>query len=91
MDQTLHCILLARRDKAEFKRIIVCLSKESPCEIIVDRHRLQFDPSSRMVAIRRASEDVPFACKIIGCRVPYETLRRLLDGDFSNMEGYERL
>lgn len=91
MDQTLECIMLARRKAAERKKIEGCLSDGSNHEIIVDRHRLEFNRDSHYVTITRASEDVPFACKIGGCRMPYELLERLLNGDFENMEGFEWL
>ena len=91
MDQTLDCIMLARRKDAERKKIEDCLSDDSTREIIVDRHRLEFNKDSRYVTITRASESVPFACKIGGCRMPYELLQRLLQGDFENMEGLEWL
>ena len=88
MDQTLSCIMLARRNKTERMRIEECLADKGSCEIIVDRHRLEFNGDSRYVTITRASDDVPFACKIGGCRMPYEVLARLLDGNFDNMEGF---
>ena len=91
MDQTLDCILLARRKDTERKKIEECLSDDSNREIIVDRHRLEFNKDSHYVTITRASENVPFACKIGGCRMPYELLERLLQGDFENMEGFEWL
>ena len=83
--------MLAWRNEAERKRIESCLTEKGECEIVVDRHRLKFNGESRCVTITRASDDVPFANKIVGCRMPYETLTRLLDGDFDNMEGFERL
>lgn len=91
MDQTLDCIVLARHRETERNKILSCLSSKTDCETIVDRHRLTFEPQSQMVTIKRASNDVPFAVKIMGCRMPYDLLKRLLDGDFSNMEGYEFL
>ena len=91
MDQTLSCIMLARHNKTERIRIEECLADKGSCEIIVDRHRLEFNGDSRYVTITRASDDVPFACKIGGCRMPYEVLARLLDGNFDNMEGFEWL
>lgn len=91
MNQTLDCIMLARRKETERKRIEECLKDKCYCEIVVDRHRLEFDVDSRYVTITRASENVPFACKITGCRMPYEVLVRLLDGNVDNMEGFEWL
>lgn len=91
MDQTLDCIMLARRKKVERKRIEECLANKGNCEIIVARHRLRFNGKSQYVTITRASEDDPFACKIRGCRMPYEVLLRLLGGTFDNMEGFEWL
>ena len=89
MDQTLFCIMLAQNNQTERQKIEACLSANRDQEIIVDRHRLTFHTDSRCVTITRASEDVPFAWKIGGCRMPYALLERLLNGDFDNMEGFE--
>ena len=91
MDQTLDCILLARRKENERKKIEQCLSSETGCETIVDRHRLTFEPQSQIVTIKKASNDVLFSVKILGCRMPYKLLKRLLDGDYSKMDGFEWL
>ena len=91
MDQTLECIVFASHKEAERKRIEECLADKGNREIIVDRHRLVFDKESRYVTITRASDDVPFAWKIGGCRMPYEVLVRLLDGNLDNMDGFEWL
>lgn len=91
MDQTLDCIMLAQRKENERKRIEECLADNGDREIIVDRHRLEFNAASRFVTITRAADDVQFACKIGGCRMPYELLARLLDGNLDNMDGFEWL
>ena len=91
MDQTLDCIICAWRNEAERKKIEECLAGSGSREIIVDRHRLAFNGDTRYVTITRASESVPFACKIGGCRMPYEVLERLLDGNIDKMEGFEYL
>ena len=87
-DQALDCIMLAKRRETERKRIEECLADKGNHEITVDRHRLEFNGDSRYVTITRASEDDPFACKTCGCRMTYEVLVRLLDGNFDNMEGF---
>lgn len=89
MDQTLYCIMIAQDNPGENKKISECLQSGIQCEIIIDRHRLCFDPQKQIVTITRASDDVPFACKIGGCRMPYNTLRRFLDKDYSSYEGFE--
>ncbi|MBR4749161.1 MAG: hypothetical protein IK083_06295 [Abditibacteriota bacterium] len=92
MVQTLDCIFFcAWKNKAESGRIEKCLASGESCEIIVDRHRLSFDAETQMVTIQRASEDVPFACKIWPCRMPYAVLERLLKHDLDHMEGFEWL
>jgi len=91
LDQTLDCIVLAYHRETERNKILNCLSSKTNCETIVDRHRLIFEPQSKIVTIKRASNEVPFAVKILGCCMPYDLLKRLLNGDFSNMEGYEFL
>ncbi len=70
MDQTLDCIIYARRNDVERKRIEECLSCGGYREITVDRHQLNFSVDTRCVTITRASDDVPFACKIDGCSMP---------------------
>ena len=89
MDQTLDCIHFARRNNVDYEKIKDCLSLRRSSEIAVDRHLLRFDYESQTVTITRKSEDVPFAAKINGCKMPYNTLRKMLNGDFDSPEGFE--
>ncbi|MBQ9008692.1 MAG: hypothetical protein IJ088_05100 [Clostridia bacterium] len=91
MGQTLECIMVARGRETECKKIEACLEDEGDHEIIVDRYRLQFDGYTKTITITRASDDVPFACKIGSCRMPYALMERLLNGIIDNMEGFEWL
>ena len=50
---------------------------------------MKFDPNTQTVTITRASEDVPFAAKIIGCRMKYSMMKRLLNGDYDNISESE--
>lgn len=89
MDQTLDCIHFARKNKVDYDKINECLSLKLSSEITVDRHLLRFDYESQTVTITRKSDDVAFATKINGCKMPYNTLRKMLCGDFDNPEGFE--
>ncbi len=92
MVQTLDFIFLcAWRDKTEAERIEKCLAAKEPCEMIVWRERLSFDPASQTVTVERASREVPFAEKIIPCRMPYSVMRKLLDHDLDDLTGVEWL
>ena len=91
MVQSMDFVLYANRNQADKERIYDALSSEAVREIVVDRHKLTFDPATQFVTVERASEDVPFACKIIKCRLPYAALSRLLDGDWSDLTGLEWL
>lgn len=73
------------------KKIINALAAEEQSEIIVDRHRLFFDPVMDTVTVDRAAEDVPFAYKIIKCRMPYGLLKKMLDGDWDDLMGLQYL
>ena len=89
MDQTIDCIRIARQNPEEMKIVMDSLSKDCPSEIIVDRFRLGFNPQSDIVTITRVSDGVPGASKINGFRVSYRTMRKLLNWDFEDMEGFE--
>lgn len=91
MVQSLDFVLHAKRDPDEMKNITKALSSSSACSIIVDRHKLTFDPERRFVTVDRASEDDPSACKIIKCRMPYTVLARLLEGNWDDLSGFEWL
>ena len=53
MDQTLDCIILAKHHETERKRIEECLADKGNHEVIIDRHRLEFNGDSRYVTITR--------------------------------------
>ena len=91
MDQTMMCIMHAQSRPNEKKKILDCVAADAKCEIIIDRHRMSFDPESQTVTITRASDNVPFACKINGCRMKYNMLERTLEGDYSNVSEFEWL
>ena len=88
-DQTLDCILHAQRQPDEKEAILDCIESDINREIVIDRHRMKFDPNTQTVTITRASEDVPFAAKIIGCRMKYSMMKRLLNGDYDNISETE--
>ena len=89
MQQSLEFILWADRHPEDKKRIMEALSSLGEIEIVVDRHRLSFNPSSRIVMVDKASKDVPWACKIAKCKMTYELLTRLLNGERSDLDGFE--
>jgi len=89
MIQSLDWVLYANRKPKEKDKIIEAISSRTPCDIIVDRHRLSFDPASKYVVIDKASEEVPGASKIIKCRLPYSVLLRLLDDKWYDLTGIE--
>ena len=91
MVQTLEFVTWAQRHPTDMQRILDSLSSENHCEIVVDRHRLFFDPEIQYVTVERASDDVPWACKITKCRLPYKLLKKLLDGIYDDLSGLEWL
>lgn len=91
MVQSLDFIIWADNRPQEKEKIKRALASEAECEIVVDRHRVKFDPVSRMVLVDKASDDVPFAWKIAKCRMQYDLLSRLVDGQRDDMEGFEYL
>ena len=91
MLQSLDFVLRANQNPADKKRIIEALSSETASEIIVNRHKLSFDPDTRYVTVDKASENVPFACKIVKCKMPYDVLKKLLNGNSDDLTGIEWL
>ena len=94
MDQSLDLILRARRNKETYHQLSKGISSKKNEVMIIDRFKVSFDSSERIVTITRASDDVPFACKIGGCRMPYELLQRMIDDDLDEdnpLEGFEWL
>ncbi len=91
MVQSLDFAIWTQKHPYDKKRILDALSSGEPSEIIIDRHKLSFDPGMNAVTIDRASEEVPFACKIIKCRMPYGLLSRILEGNWDDMTGLEFL
>lgn len=91
MVQTLEFVRWAQRHPSDMQRILDSLSNESCCEIVVDRHRLFFDPKIQFVTVDKASDDVPWACKITKCRLPYGLLKKLLNGIYDDLSGLEWL
>ena len=91
MVQTLDFLLNVWKLESERSRLLACLSCDHECETVIDRHRLSFDPQNQTVTVQRVSDDVPFAWKIPGCRMPYDLLRRLMVKDFEDMTGFEWL
>lgn len=91
MDQTLDCIWKAQQEPELKEKILSCVKAGKICTIIVDRHKLIFDSEAHMVTITKMSDTVPFARKIVGCRIPYPVLQRVLIGDWSDMTGMQWL
>ncbi|MBR0343019.1 MAG: hypothetical protein IJH64_12395 [Oscillospiraceae bacterium] len=94
MDQSLDLILRARRNKETYHQLSKGISSKTNEVMIIDRFKVAFDSSEKIVTITRASDDVPFACKIGGCRMPYELLQRMIDDDLDEdnpLEGFEWL
>ena len=82
MDQTLEFFYITRRNKKVKNMVEKALNENSSDEMIIDRYKLSFDPDKQEVSITRASYNVPWACKIGGCRMPYSTMIKLLNNDF---------
>lgn len=94
MDQSLDLIMRARRNKEIYHQLSKGIYSKTNEMMIIDRFKVTFDSSEKIVTITRASDDVPFACKIGGCRMPYELLQRLIDDDLDEdnpLEGFEWL
>ncbi len=91
MIQSLDFVLWVQKHPNDKEKIMEAFSSEEHSEIVVDRHRLSFDPMARSVTVDRASEDVMFACKIIKCRMPYGLLQKVPDGDWDDLTGLEYL
>ncbi len=91
MDQTLDFIWEVQREPSLQARVLACMDADTGCTITIDRHKLTFDPTARAVTVRRASDTVPFACKIGRCRIPYPLLRRMLAGNWEDMTGFQWL
>ena len=91
MVQSLDFILIANRNSADKKRITDALMNKDNTEIFIGKFKMKFDPESRYVTVDKASEDVPFATKIVKCRIPYDVIYRLLDGNYNDLTGIEWL
>ena len=91
MVQTLDFVRWAERHPSDKKMILDALSAKEASQIVIDRFKLDFDPASRYVIVDKVSDDVPFAVKIAKCRLPYDVLYRLLDGNYDDLTGLEWL
>ena len=91
MTHTFMCISYASEHPEELKKVMNSLSMPIPNEIIVDRFKMSFDPQSQTVTIDKAAPDVEFYWKINPCRMPYATLKKLLNKEYGDMEGFEWL
>ena len=52
--------------------------------VVLERYRFKFSKTSKTVRITAVSPDM---CKIWPVTIPYSTLLRLLDGEWTYMEG----
>ncbi len=88
MVQSLDFIRYVRSKPDELRKVEAALICDTSTELIIDRHKLTFDPESETVVVERKS---PEYIKIIACRIPYNVLKRLLENDWEDMTGFEWL
>ena len=84
----------AQRDKKVYDQISKGLSAKKDEIIIIDRFKISFNYCTKMVTITKSYDQVLGACKIGGCRMPYEVMQRLIDNDFDEndaLDGFEWL
>ena len=87
MVQILDFMWRTRDDKILYDSIMNCLVSGKSEEItILNRYRLNFRYEEGFVYIDRVlADDV----KIIPCKMPYQTLTNLLNGDYEHLDGLE--
>lgn len=91
MVQTFDFVLYANRNPSAKRSILEAIASQKETELIVDRQKLTFIPNSQYVIVDKVSADVPFADKIVKCKLPYMALLQMLNGNWDNLEGLEWL
>lgn len=91
MIQSLDFIYWIDKHPEDRARILDAISNEEISEIVVDRYRMAFDPSTRYVTVDKASENVPFAGKIIKCRMSFDLMQQMVSGTEWDMSSFEYL
>ena len=91
MIQTFDFIPYINRRPKDKQRIMDAICGTDESEVVIDRYRIILSPEEQYVTIKRASESVPFAEKIISCRLSYDDFKNLLEGSFDEMTKVEWL
>ncbi|MBQ9031497.1 MAG: hypothetical protein IJ106_08610 [Parasporobacterium sp.] len=91
MVHSLDFILIARRNKDERDRLLTCLSSDSDCETVIGRNKLIFNHVSQEVIVTKKADKDLFSSKILDCRMSFDDLRRLLDGNYDDIKSFEWL
>lgn len=91
MVKTLDFLSYTNQDLSVKRSIADAMASQMESELIIDIYRLTFHPNTQYVVVDKASADVPFATKIVKCKLPYATLSKLLDGQWGGLTGIEWL
>lgn len=82
---TYDFIIMARRDKAFFTQLQDAMASASDCEVLTDIHKLRFQPGKQVVTVGPHSETRTFCHKVIPTEIAYQTLQKMIDGDWDSI------
>ena len=88
MIQTFDCILQALRDKNLYNKFVSYMERDGTNVLMCSHCLMRFDSSSDILTIEPA---LPDSAKIIPAKVPYNVLRRMIDGNWNDLNGIEYL
>ena len=83
MIQSFDWIIKANKDPATKKTIMRCM-ETGDHTITIDRFTIEFSKDSAMATVRKKSDYVFMASKIILVEIPYRILSDILEGNWDN-------
>jgi len=83
---TFDFIMDARRDEVLMNKIKEHIFSEKDGEVCTEIYRLRFNGKDKKVIIEALSDTSPFHNKIVPKAINYETLEKVLDGNWDALE-----